>query len=55
MENRKFCPLCYCLTDTTPTPELMMCEQENCMWWKNGDCICNTAVKLLGLLVNSSV
>lgn len=53
MENRKFCPLCYCLTDPTEFPELLMCEQENCMWWQDGDCICNTAVKLLGLLANS--
>lgn len=53
MENRKFCPLCYCLTDTAQSPMTLMCEQENCMWWRDGDCICNTAVKLLGLLANS--
>lgn len=54
MENRKFCPLCYCLTDPTEIPELLMCEQENCMWWQNGDCICNTAVRALVLLANST-
>ena len=53
MEDRKFCPLCYCLACTAPSPMTLMCEKEKCMWWQDGDCICNTAVKLLGLLANS--
>ena len=53
MEDRKFCPLCYCLACTAMSPGILMCEKEKCMWWQDGDCICNTAVKLLGLLTNS--
>ena len=53
MEDRKFCPLCYCLACTAMSPWTLMYEKEKCMWWQDGDCICNTAVKLLGLLANS--
>lgn len=51
MENRKFCPLCYCLADTAQSPRTLMCEKENCMWWQDGDCICNTAVNYLDCLL----
>lgn len=53
MEDKKFCPLCYCLGNTALSSGVLMCEKERCMWWQDGDCICNTAVKLLGLLANS--
>ena len=53
MEDKKYCPLCYCLSDAAQTSESLMCVKEKCMWWQDGDCICNTAVRLLGLLANS--
>lgn len=53
MEDKKYCPLCYCLSDTAQTSESLMCVKEKCMWWQDGGCICNTAVRLLGLLANS--
>lgn len=53
MEDKKYCPLCYCLSDTAMSSKTLMCSEEKCMWWQDGDCICNTAVKLLGLLANS--
>lgn len=54
MEDRKFCPLCYCLADTAPSPRTLMCEKEKCMWWQDGDCICNTAVKALIIISNTT-
>lgn len=54
MEDRKFCPLCYCLADTAQSPMTLMCEKEKCMWWRDGDCICNTAVRALVLFANST-
>lgn len=27
MEDRKFCPLCYCLADTAQLPRTLMCEK----------------------------
>lgn len=54
MENRKYCPLCYCLSDTAQSPRALMCKQENCMWWRDGDCICNTAVKALIIISNTT-
>nr|DAN92058.1 MAG TPA: hypothetical protein [Caudoviricetes sp.] len=53
MEDKKYCPLCYGLSDTATSSKTLMCSEEKCMWWQDGDCICNTAVKLLGLLANS--
>ena len=53
MEDRKFCPLCYCLADTAMSPGTLMCEKEKCMWWQDGDCICNTAVKALIIISNT--
>ena len=53
MEDKKYCPLCYCLSDTARSPEALMCEKERCMWWQDGDCICNTAVRLLGIISNT--
>lgn len=54
MEDRKFCPLCYCLADTAQSPRTLMCEKEKCMWWQDGDCICNTAVKALIIISNTT-
>lgn len=54
MEDRKFCPLCYCLADTALPPRTLMCEKEKCMWWQDGDCICNTAVKALIIISNTT-
>lgn len=54
MEDRKFCPLCYCLADTALSPGTLMCEKEKCMWWQDGDCICNTAVKALIIISNAT-
>jgi hypothetical protein len=54
MEDRKFCPLCYCLADTALSPSTLMCEKEKCMWWQDGDCICNTAVKALIIISNTT-
>ena len=54
MEDRKFCPLCYCLADTSPSTRTLMCEKEKCMWWQDGDCICNTAVKALIIISNTT-
>lgn len=54
MEDRKFCPLCYCLADTAQSPRALMCEKEKCMWWQDGDCICNTAVKALIIISNTT-
>lgn len=54
MEDRKFCPLCYCLADTALSPMTLMCEKEKCMWWQDGDCICNTAVKALIIISNTT-
>ena len=48
-ENEKFCPLCFCLADTH-SANAMMCEKEKCMWRQDGDCICNTAARLLGII-----
>lgn len=53
MENKKYCPLCYCLSDTATYPEELMCNKEKCMWWQDGDCICNIAVRLLGIIANT--
>ena len=53
MEDRKFCPLCYCLACTAMSPGILMCEKEKCMWWQDGDCICNTVVRLLGIIANT--
>lgn len=52
MEDRKYCPLCYCLSNEAQTPASLMCVEEKCMWWQNGDCICNTAVKALIIISN---
>ena len=54
MEDIKFCPLCYCHADTAQYPRTLMCEKEKCMWWRDGDCICNTAARALVLLANST-
>lgn len=54
MEDRKFCPLCYCLADTALSPMTLMCEKKKCMWWQDGDCICNTAVKALIIISNTT-
>lgn len=54
MEDRKFCPLCYCLSNEAQTPASLMCVEEKCMWWQNGDCICNTAVKALIIISNTT-
>jgi hypothetical protein len=54
MEDRKFCPLCYCLADTALSPGTLMCEKEKCMWWQDGDCICNTAVRALIIISNTT-
>lgn len=54
MEDRKFCPLCYCLADTELSPGTLMCEKEKCMWWQDEDCICNTAVKALIIISNTT-
>lgn len=54
MEDRKFCPLCYCLADTAQSPRTLMCEKEKCMWWQDEDCICNTAVKALIIISNTT-
>lgn len=54
MEDRKFCPLCYCLADTALSPKTLMCEKEKRMWWQDGDCICNTAVKVLIIISNTT-
>lgn len=54
MEDRKFCPLCYCLADTAQSPRTLMCEEEKCMWWRDGDCICNIAVKALIIISNTT-
>ena len=53
MEDKKYCPLCYCLSDTARSPEEFMCEKEKCMWWQDGDCICNIAVRLLGIIAHT--
>lgn len=37
MEDKKFCPLCYCLGNTTLSSGALMCEKEKCMWWQDGD------------------
>lgn len=29
MEDRKFCPLCYCLADTAMSPGTLMCEKRS--------------------------
>lgn len=52
MEDNKYCPLCYCLSDVSLSNEALMCEKERCMWWKDGDCICNTVGKALVILSN---
>lgn len=52
MEDRKFCPLCYYLSNEAQTPASLMCVEEKCMWWQDGDCICNTAVKVLIIISN---
>lgn len=54
MEDRKFCPLCYCLADTAQSPRTLMCEKEKCMWWRDGDCIYNIAVKALIIISNTT-
>lgn len=54
MEDRKFCPLCYCLADTAQSPRTLMCEKEKCMWWRDGACICNIAVKALIIISNTT-
>lgn len=54
MEDRKFCPLCYCLADTAQSPRTLMCKEEKCMWWRDGDCICNIAVKALIIISNTT-
>lgn len=54
MEDKKYCPLCYCLSESAPSSEALMCEKEKCMWWQDEDCICNTAVKALIIISNTT-
>lgn len=52
MEDKKFCPLCYCLGNTSLSSGALMCEKERCMWWQDGDCICNIVGRALVILSN---
>ena len=52
MEDKKFCPLCYCLSNTTLSLGVLMWEKEKCMWWQDGDCICNIVGRALVILSN---